>query len=46
MPRFGKRYTDLSSEIVRATRAFVDEVRHGQFPTEAHAFKPAAAANG
>ena len=44
VPRFGKRYTDLSSEIVRATKAFVDEVRAGQFPTEAHAFKPAVAA--
>ena len=44
VPRFGKRYTDLSSEIVRATKMFVEEVRGGQFPTEAHAFKPAVAA--
>lgn len=42
VPRFGKRYADLSGDVVRAARAFVDEVRGGQFPTEAHAFKPAA----
>lgn len=45
VPRFGKRYADLSGEIVRATQAFVAEVRNGEFPTEAHAFKPAVAAS-
>ena len=35
----------LSGEVVRAAKEFVDEVRGGQFPTEAHAFKPAAAEN-
>ena len=41
VPRFGKRYAQLAGEVVRATREFVDEVRGGQFPTEAHAFQPA-----
>ncbi len=41
VPRFGKRYAQLADEVVRATRSFVDEVRAGQFPTEAHAFQPA-----
>jgi 3-methyl-2-oxobutanoate hydroxymethyltransferase len=41
VPRFGKRYAELATDVVRATRAFVDEVRGGRFPTEAHAFQPA-----
>ena len=41
VPRFGKRYAELAGEVVRATRTFVDEVRGGRFPTEAHAFQPA-----
>jgi 3-methyl-2-oxobutanoate hydroxymethyltransferase len=44
VPRFGKRYADLGSEVVRAARAFVAEVRAGTFPTEAHAYRPAARA--
>ena len=44
VPRFGKRYADLSTTVVEAAKAFVEEVRGGQFPTEAHAFKPAVAA--
>jgi 3-methyl-2-oxobutanoate hydroxymethyltransferase len=44
VPRFGKRYADLGSEVVRAARAFVAEVRAGTFPTETHAYRPAARA--
>ncbi|HLK10291.1 MAG TPA: 3-methyl-2-oxobutanoate hydroxymethyltransferase [Candidatus Binatia bacterium] len=41
VPRFGKRYADLGTEVVRAAGAFVAEVRAGTFPTEAHAYRPA-----
>ncbi len=44
VPRFGKRYADLGSEVTRAARTFVAEVRAGTFPTEAHAYRPAASA--
>lgn len=37
-PRFVKRYAELGETIVQATRAYVDEVRSGAFPTEAHSF--------
>lgn len=40
MPRFGKRYAELGDVVVQATRKYVEEVRNGTFPTEAHAFKP------
>ena len=43
MPRFGKRYAEVGREVVRAVGTYVEEVRGGVFPTEAHAFQPLAA---
>jgi len=37
-PRFAKSYADLRAAAAAALAAFVDEVRTGQFPTEAHSF--------
>ncbi len=37
-PKFVKRYAELGDAVVEATRAYVDEVRAGAFPTEAHSF--------
>ena len=37
-PRFVKRFAELEQPIVSAVSAYVDEVRGGTFPTEAHAF--------
>lgn len=44
-PKFVKRYAEIGDAIVDATRTYVDEVRRGAFPTEAHSFgiKPVAA---
>jgi 3-methyl-2-oxobutanoate hydroxymethyltransferase len=39
-PRFVKRFAELGDEIVKATRAYVSEVRGGAFPDEAHSFGP------
>ena len=46
VPRFGKRYAEVGREVVRAVGSYVDEVRSGVFPTEAHAFQPLAANAG
>ena len=43
VPRFGKRYAEMGREVVRAVGTYVEEVRGGVFPTEAHAFQPLAA---
>jgi 3-methyl-2-oxobutanoate hydroxymethyltransferase len=37
-PKFVKRYAELGDAVVEATRAYVDEVRSGAFPSEAHSF--------
>jgi 3-methyl-2-oxobutanoate hydroxymethyltransferase len=37
-PKFVKRYAELYEDGVRATRAYVDEVKRGAFPTEEHSF--------
>ncbi|MDP9791788.1 3-methyl-2-oxobutanoate hydroxymethyltransferase [Catenuloplanes nepalensis] len=37
-PRFVKRYADLAGELARATRAFAEEVRGGEFPAGEHTF--------
>lgn len=37
-PRFVKKYANLAGELSNAAKAFADEVRQGQFPTEAHTF--------
>ncbi len=47
VPRFVKRYAELGGEIVRATGAYVSEVKAGAFPTADHAYHslvPVAAA--
>jgi 3-methyl-2-oxobutanoate hydroxymethyltransferase len=38
MPRFVKQYADLAGALTEATKAFADEVRSGQFPTNDHSF--------
>jgi 3-methyl-2-oxobutanoate hydroxymethyltransferase len=38
LPRFVKRYADLSSEIARAVAAYVNDVRSGAFPEAAHTY--------
>ncbi|MFY1687032.1 3-methyl-2-oxobutanoate hydroxymethyltransferase [Plantactinospora sp. WMMB782] len=38
MPRFVKRYADLSGTLTEATRQFAAEVRGGDFPTAEHTF--------
>ncbi|GAC1356426.1 MAG: 3-methyl-2-oxobutanoate hydroxymethyltransferase [Polyangiales bacterium] len=37
-PKFVKRYAELGDAVVEATRQYVDEVRKGEFPTEAFSF--------
>jgi 3-methyl-2-oxobutanoate hydroxymethyltransferase len=38
VPRFVKRYAELGDTVTAATRAYVDEVRAGQFPEDRHSF--------
>ncbi|HEY3307680.1 MAG TPA: 3-methyl-2-oxobutanoate hydroxymethyltransferase [Desulfuromonadaceae bacterium] len=37
-PKFVKRYAELAPLISEAVKGYVDEVRAGEFPTEAHSF--------
>jgi 3-methyl-2-oxobutanoate hydroxymethyltransferase len=37
-PRFVKRFAEVGTAIVDATRAYVSEVQAGAFPSEAHSF--------
>ncbi len=37
-PTVVKRYAEVGDTIVEATRAYVDEVRRGVFPSDAHSF--------
>jgi 3-methyl-2-oxobutanoate hydroxymethyltransferase len=37
-PKFVKHYAELAPLISEAVRGYVDEVRTGKFPTEAHSF--------
>jgi 3-methyl-2-oxobutanoate hydroxymethyltransferase len=37
-PKFVKRYAELYDEGARATRAYVDDVKRGAFPTDEHSF--------
>jgi 3-methyl-2-oxobutanoate hydroxymethyltransferase len=39
VPRFVKKYADLSSEVTRAVGEFRDEVRDGQFPGPEHGYQ-------
>ncbi len=43
-PKFVKRYAELYRAGVEATRAYVDEVKHGAFPTDEHSFGVRASA--
>ena len=36
VPRFVKRYADLGAAVTQATRAYIDEVRNGTFPSSEH----------
>jgi 3-methyl-2-oxobutanoate hydroxymethyltransferase len=38
-PRFLKRYAELEGTIQDALKHYIEEVREGQFPTEAHSFR-------
>jgi 3-methyl-2-oxobutanoate hydroxymethyltransferase len=38
-PRFVKQYGDLAGEVVRAVRAYCQEVREGAFPAAEHSFR-------
>jgi 3-methyl-2-oxobutanoate hydroxymethyltransferase len=38
-PRFLKRYAEMQPEMVQAVQRYVEEVRAGSFPTEAHSFR-------
>jgi len=44
VPRFVKRYAELGDIVSAATRAYVSEVRSGQFPEDRHSFGTAARA--
>lgn len=37
-PRFAKRYGNVRDELLRAARAYADEVRSGAFPDDEHSF--------
>ncbi len=37
-PKFAKRYAELGDAVIRAARAYCDEVRGASFPTDAHSF--------
>jgi len=39
MPRFVKQYADLAGTLTAATKAFADDVRSGEFPSEEHSFR-------
>ena len=39
-PKFAKRFADVGTQILRATEAYVSEVRERSFPALEHAFKP------
>ncbi len=39
LPKFAKPFADLSGEITKADRAFVDEVASGTFPDAAHSYR-------
>jgi len=45
-PRFAKRYAEVGREVVRAAAEYVREVKAGDFPSEAQAFRPAKAGVG
>ncbi len=38
-PKFVKRYADVSGAISQGVKAYIDEVKAGEFPTTSHSFK-------
>jgi 3-methyl-2-oxobutanoate hydroxymethyltransferase len=40
VPRFVKRYADIGSVVVQATREYIEDVRQGRFPGPEHSLKP------
>jgi 3-methyl-2-oxobutanoate hydroxymethyltransferase len=44
VPRFVKRYAELSEVVAAATESYVSEVRSGQFPEDRHSFGSGRAA--
>jgi 3-methyl-2-oxobutanoate hydroxymethyltransferase len=38
-PKFVKKYVDLEDILSRAFGAYVEDVRNGSFPDDAHSFK-------
>ena len=38
VPKFARAYSDVGDRIVSAARAFVDDVREGRFPDDAHSY--------
>jgi 3-methyl-2-oxobutanoate hydroxymethyltransferase len=42
VPRFVKRYADLGAAMSEATRAYVDDVRSGRFPSAEHSIAAAS----
>jgi len=39
MPRFVKQYADVAGALTAATKAFAEDVRSGEFPSEEHSFR-------
>jgi 3-methyl-2-oxobutanoate hydroxymethyltransferase len=39
LPRFVKQYADMRTVLADAVEHYADEVRTGQFPTDAHSFE-------
>ncbi len=39
-PKFAKRYAELGDAAIEAFKAYVSEVKSGEFPDAAHAYKP------
>lgn len=39
LPKFAKRYVDLRDEVLKAIKAYKEEVEKGTFPSEEHSFK-------
>lgn len=39
IPKFAKRYANVSEVIIKAVSEFVNDVKTGAFPTEAHTYK-------